>query len=213
MIDGAHYPAAMDARQYAPATARNRDPILAVLRRVLAPDAKVLEIASGSGEHAVFLAREMPALDWQPSDPDASARTSIAAWIAHEGLANVRDPVEIDVRATPWSVEGDAPFDAVVSINMIHIAPWDATLGLFAGAARVLREGGALFLYGPFMRGGKHTAPSNEAFDGWLKQRDASFGVRDLSDVEKAAHAQGFVLREIVEMPANNLSLVFDKSR
>lgn len=201
----------MDQRQYAPATARNREPILAVLQRVLPARAKVLEIASGSGEHAVFFARAVPELDWQPSDPDASARTSIAAWIAHEGLANVRAPIEIDVRGASWNAEG-APFDALLSINMIHIAPWEATLGLFAGAARVLRNEGVMFLYGPFMREGRHTAPSNEAFDEWLKQRDAAFGVRDLGEVQAVASAQGFVMREIVDMPANNLSLVFAKT-
>lgn len=202
----------MDARQHAPATARNREPIAAVLKRVLPEDAKVLEIASGSGEHAVFFAKEMPGLDWRPSDPEAASRESIAAWIAHEAVTNVRAPLEVDVRKATWGAEQDAPFDALVSINMIHIAPWQAALGLFAGAARLLRGNGLLFLYGPFMREGRHTAPSNQAFDDWLKQRDASFGVRDLGEVEAAAHAEGFALCEVVEMPANNLSVVFVKS-
>jgi cyclopropane fatty-acyl-phospholipid synthase-like methyltransferase len=202
----------MDLRQYAPAAARNREPILAVLRRALPADAKVLEIASGSGEHAIYFARAMPGLDWRPSDPEASARDSIAAWIDHDGAANVGAPLALDVREVNWNVEADRPFDAVVSINMIHIAPWETALGLIAGAARVLRTDGVLFLYGPFIREGRHTAPSNEAFDMWLKNRDPSFGVRDLADVEAAATAQGIALREIVEMPANNLSLVFAKT-
>jgi cyclopropane fatty-acyl-phospholipid synthase-like methyltransferase len=203
----------MDNRQYAPATARNREPILGVLRRVLTARARVLEIASGSGEHAVFFAREMPALDWQPSDPDATSRASIAAWIESEGVSNARAPLDIDVRQPTWDAKLERPFDAVLSINMIHIAPWEAALGLFAGAGRLVEEGGTLFLYGPFMRDGRHTAPSNEAFDAWLKQRDARFGVRDLGDVEKAASAQGFALCENVDMPANNLSPVFAKTR
>jgi len=191
----------------APATARNREPILAVLKRVLPARAHVLEIASGAGEHAVFFARAMPAATWQPSDPDPDARDSIAAWIAEAGLTNVSAPRDIDVRAQAWDAEG--PFDAVVAINMIHISPWEATLGLLAGAARLLRGGGVLYTYGPYMRGGAHTAPSNAVFDASLKARDPSWGVRDVAEVERAAMAQGLALSEIIEMPANNLSLVF----
>jgi cyclopropane fatty-acyl-phospholipid synthase-like methyltransferase len=194
-------------RLESPSTARNREPILAVLRRVLPERGRMLEIASGTGEHAVFIAKAMPGLTWQPSDPDAVSRASIAAWIAQEGLANVLPPLAIDVRAEDWSVTG--PFDAVVAINMIHIAPWEAALGLLRGAGRLLGEGGILFLYGPYKREGRHTAPSNEAFDAWLKERDPAFGVRDLEDVQSAAEANGLRLDEIVEMPANNLSLVF----
>lgn len=198
-----------DARQYSPSTARNRAPILDVMRRVLPPAGRVLEIASGSGEHAVFVAAAMPGLVWQPSDPDAAARASVAAWTAAEGLTNVLVPLEIDVRAPDWGVRG--PFDALVAINMIHISPWDATLGLMAGAGRLLREGGVLFTYGPYMRDGAHTAPSNEAFDASLRARDASWGVRDVADVERAASAQGLALDHIVEMPANNWALVFTR--
>ncbi len=197
-----------DRRAFSPSTARNRAPILAVLGRVLKPDARVLEIASGAGEHAVAAARAMPGVTWQPSDPDAAARASIEDWIAHEGLANVRSPLAIDVCNADWPVAG--PFDAVVAINMIHIAPWEATAGLFAGAARVLDAGGIVFLYGPFKRAGAHTAPSNEAFDAWLKARDPRFGVRDLEAVAQAA--QGFALGEVVEMPANNFSVVFART-
>lgn len=196
-----------DLRQFSAATARNRAPILAVLRRVLPADARVLELASGAGEHAAYVAAAMPGVVWQPSDPDPAARASIAAWAAAEGLANVLPPRAIDVRAADWDAGG--PYDTIVAINMIHISPWEVTLGLMAGAGRLLREGGVLYTYGPYMRDGRHTAPSNEAFDAWLKSLDASFGVRDVADVESAALAQGLSLREVIEMPANNLSLVF----
>ena len=197
----------MDARQYAPATARNREAILAVLQRVSPREGRVLELAAGSGEHAVFFAAAMPGLAWQPSDPDPSARASIAAWIEVEGTPNVAPPLDIDVCAADWGAgEGYA---AVLAINMIHISPWETTLGLMAGAARVLRPGGLLITYGPYKRDGAHTAPSNEAFEGWLKARDERFGVRDLVDVEAAANAKGLMLREIAPMPANNFTLVF----
>lgn len=200
-----------DKRQYAPAAARNRGPVLEVLRRCLPPAALVLEIGSGTGEHAVCFAREMPGIIWRPSDPDPAARESIAAWIVAEGLANLLAPLAIDVTASHWGAEGEGPFGALVSLNMVHIAPWEATLGLMAGAGRVVRSGGLLFMYGPFMREGRHTAPSNESFDAWLKARDPRFGVRDLGDIERAGAMHGFALREIVEMPANNLSLLFVK--
>ena len=198
---------ATDGRLFSPSTARNREPILAVLKRVLTPNARVLEIASGSGEHAVFFARAMPGLNWQPSEMSADARASIADWIAHEGLANVAPPLGIDVQMKDWVVEG--PFDAVVAINMIHYSPWVSTRALFEGAARLLARGGIVLLYGPYKRDGQHTAPSNEAFEAWLKARDPSFGVRDVGEVEREAGRFGFTLREAIEMPANNLSLVF----
>ncbi len=201
----------MDARQHAPSTARNREPILAVLHRVLPANARVLELAAGTGEHAVFFARAMPGLLWQPSDPDAAARGSIAAWIAAEGAGNVLAPTEIDVTAADWGVE-DERYDALIAINMIHISPWAATLGLMAGAARLLAPHGQLITYGPYKRDGRHTAPSNEAFEDWLKARDPRFGVRDVGEVEAAAQAEGLALREIVEMPANNLMLVFARA-
>jgi cyclopropane fatty-acyl-phospholipid synthase-like methyltransferase len=199
-----------DVRHSSPSTARNRGPILAVLQRVLPQRARVLEVASGAGEHAVFVARTRPDLSWQPSDPDPESRASVSAWIAHESLANVLPPLAIDVRTDHWGVETE--FEAIVAINMIHIAPWEAALGLFRGAGRLLRPGGVLFLYGPFLRQGKHTAPSNEAFDEWLKERDPAFGVRDLGEVTQAGSAQGLSLRETVEMPANNLSVVLEKA-
>jgi SAM-dependent methyltransferase len=200
-----------DPRQRSPSTARNRDPILAVLQRILPARGAVLEIAAGSGEHAVHFARAFPGLAWTPSDPDADARASIAGWTASEGLSNIAAPLALDVCAVDWSVAAGA-FDAVLAINMIHISPWESTLGLFAGAARALKPDGVLYLYGPYRREGRHTAPSNETFDGWLKARDARWGVRDLVDVEAAANAQGFALREVVEMPANNLSVIFARA-
>ncbi|MFZ2030669.1 MAG: DUF938 domain-containing protein [Vitreimonas sp.] len=205
--------ALMPKRLRSPSTARNREPILTVLQRVFPLKARVLELASGAGEHAVFFAAAMPQITWQPSDPDADARASIAAWIDGEQLTNVTAPLEIDVRSDAWGVENQAPFDALVAINVIHISPWDATLGLMRGAERVLRDGGVLFTYGPYKRNGAHTAPSNKAFDTSLKARDARWGVRDVADVEAAGCESGLLLREIVEMPANNLSLVFEKRR
>lgn len=197
----------MDARRFSPATARNTAPILSVLKQILPKPGRVLEIASGSGEHAVAFARAVPGIAWQMSDPDPDARASCAAWIAHEKLPNVLPPLAIDVRESDWGVEG--PFDAIVAINMIHYSPLESTSALFAGAARLLRDGGIAFLYGPYKRGGRHTAPSNEAFDAWLKERDPAFGVRDVGDVGREAKRFGLSLREIVEMPANNLSLIF----
>ncbi|HVZ99394.1 MAG TPA: DUF938 domain-containing protein [Caulobacterales bacterium] len=197
-----------DPRQYSAPAMRNRGPILEVLRRVSPARGKVLEIASGSGEHAVFFAAALPGLAWFPSDPDAAARASIAAWIAATQSANVRPPADIDVRQAAWGVEREAPFDMVVSCNMVHIAPWACTLGLMAGAARVTGPGGLLLLYGPFKRGGAHTAPSNEAFDASLRERNPEWGVRDMEAIIDAAAAQGFALREVVTMPANNFALV-----
>ncbi|HUS64239.1 MAG TPA: DUF938 domain-containing protein [Kofleriaceae bacterium] len=196
----------MDARRFAPATQRNREPILAVLARVLPPSGRVLEVASGSGEHAVFFAAHLPGVTWQPSDLDADNRASIAAWRAEAGLPNLLAPLALDATADPWPV---AEADAVVNINMIHIAPWAACEGLMRGAGRVLAPGRPLVLYGPFKRDGAHTAESNEAFDRMLRSQNRAWGVRDLADVEKAALAGGFALEETIVMPANNLSVVF----
>lgn len=198
-----------DRRMFSPSAARNSAPILAVLKHVLPTHGAVLEIGCGTGEHAVCFAEAMPDLTWQPSDPDADARASTAGWIAFAGLKNVPAPLDIDVSASLWGVEHKAPFDAIVSLNMIHIAPWAASLGLFAGAGRLLRAGGLLVLYGPFMRDGVHNAPSNAAFDTSLKARNPSWGVRDIADIERVGAACGLRLREIIEMPANNLSVVF----
>ena len=202
---------AAEARQFSPSAARNRGPIREVLTRVLPKKGIVLEIGSGTGEHVVCFAKALPRLVWLPSDPDRGSRASIEAWIVTERLANVRAPGAIDVRRETWDVEDDAPFDAMISLNMIHIAPWDAALGLLAGAGRLLTPDGVLFLYGPFMLDGVHTAASNAAFDADLKRRDKRWGVRDVDELVSEAVPYGLDLREVVKMPANNLSLVFVK--
>ena len=199
------------ARQCSPSAARNRGPIREVLTRVLPETGIVLEVGSGTGEHVVHFARSLPRLVWLPSDPDGDARDSIEAWITTEGLANIRAPVALDVREGMWGVEGDAPFDAMISLNMVHIAPWEAALGLLAGAGRLLRPGGVVFFYGPFMLGGMKTAVSNAAFDADLKRRDPRWGVRDVDDLVREGALRGLELREFVKMPANNLSLIFVK--
>ncbi|KVX92797.1 SAM-dependent methyltransferase [Burkholderia ubonensis] len=193
-------------RLSAPAAERNRGPILDVLRRVLPACGDVLEIASGTGQHVVHFAAGLPGLHWRPSDPDAQARRSIAAWIAQAGLSNVDAPLAFDVRDASWPF---AALDAIVCINMIHIAPWACAEALFAGASRVLRPGGVLVLYGPYRREGRHTAPSNAAFDAQLRSRDPSWGVRDLETVVALGLDRGLDCIEVVEMPANNLSVVF----
>jgi hypothetical protein len=195
-----------DARIYAPATQRNRDVILDVLRKVLPRSGLVLEIASGSGEHAVHFAQALPQLTFQPTDPTPDALASIAAWIAAANATNVRAPLLLDVTAQTWPVKSA---DAVLCINMIHISPWGATLGLMRGAAALLRPGAPLYTYGPYKRDGAHTAPSNVDFDASLRARDPSWGVRDLEAVASAAQTAGFTAPEITQMPANNLSLVF----
>jgi len=198
-----------DLRLRFPATARNRAPILAVLERVLPDRGTVLEIGSGSGEHAAWFAPRFPDLVWQPSDVDPRYHASIAAWAA--GAANVLAPLDIDVRAPDWGLEaGDtAPLAAILAINVIHIAPWAASEGLVAGAGRLLGPSGVLYLYGPFKREGRHTADSNRAFDAQLRAENPDWGVRDLEEVAALAEARGLALEEMVAMPANNLSLVF----
>jgi hypothetical protein len=197
-------------RLFAPACARNRDPILDVLRPVLPARGLVLEAASGSGEHVIHLAAHFPNLTFQPSDPDARARRSIAAWIASSGAANILAPLALDAASPHWPVERA---DAVLCINMIHISPWASTLGLFAGAARILPSGAPLYLYGPYKRGGAHTSASNADFDASLRAQNPEFGVRNLEDVAKCAAEVGFLAPEVIEMPANNLSLVFRRAR
>jgi hypothetical protein len=194
------------AAQFAPAVARNRDPILAVLQRTLPAHGTVLEIASGTGEHAAYFSTHLPHLTWQPTDTDTAALASIAAHRAMTGASNLLAPVELDVRAQPWPV---TQADTVVSINMIHIAPWSAAEGLMTGAGRLLAGGQPLYLYGPFQENNRHTAPSNAAFDASLRAHDPAWGVRDLNDVRALASWHGLDLVERVSMPANNLSLVF----
>ena len=195
-----------DDRRFAPATQRNRDPILAVLARVLPTAGTVLEVASGSGEHAVYFASRLPGLRWWPSDPSPAARASTSAWASAAGLDNVLAPTALDASAEPWEV---GAVDAVVCINMVHIAPWEACVGLMRGAARALPSGAPLVLYGPFRVGGAHTAPSNAAFDEDLRGRDPRWGVRDLEAVVAEAGARGLAHVETVAMPANHLAVVF----
>lgn len=196
-------------RRQAPAAARNRQPILDVLTPRLPTQGLVLEIASGSGEHIVHFAEALPDLVFQPSDPSPEARASIDDWVHALGLGNVRPALALDAAGDVWPLERA---DAVICCNMIHIAPWEAAVGLAAGAGRILPKGGTLYLYGPYRRGGRHTAPSNEAFDLDLRRRDPAWGVRDLEAVTALAQAQGFDAPEIIDMPANNLSLVFKRA-
>ena len=201
--------ASFDNALLAPTVARNRDPILGVLREALPDAGTVLEIASGTGEHAVHFAAALPHLVWQPTDPDAQARASIAARAAAAGLANLLPVLELDASAPVWPV---IRADAVVSINMIHIAPWRAAQGLLTGAARVLAAGTPLYLYGPYRQHGQHTAPSNAAFDESLKARNPEWGVRDLDAVVALAGEHGLTLERKVPMPANNLSVIFRRN-
>ncbi len=195
-----------DKRLQSPSTLRNRGPILEVLRGVLPPRGLVLEIASGTGEHVTHFAAHLPDLVFAPSDPGEDARDSIAAWIEETGATNVRAPLALDAVQEKWPI---AHADVIVCINMIHISPWAATLGLLAQAAAILPPGGPLYLYGPYKRNGAHTAPSNVAFDEWLRAQNAAWGVRDLEAVAACAATRGFGAPRIVDMPANNLSVIF----
>ncbi len=199
--------AAPDPRLFAPATQRNRVPILEVLSRVLPGEGLVLEVASGSGEHAAWFAQHLRPLVWQPSDPDPVMCRSIAAHGAQ--VQSLKAPLDLDATRQSWPI---SRADAVVCINMIHIAPWAAAKGLMAGAGRILPPGGVLVLYGPFKRDGADTAPSNAAFDQSLRAQDPAWGVRDLEDVSALAAAQGLGLQKVVEMPANNLTVVFART-
>jgi Protein of unknown function (DUF938) len=193
-------------KRSAPATERNREPIAAVLREVLPQQGAVLEIASGSGEHAVYFAGLFPGLLWQPTDPDPGALASIRAWRDEAVLENLLEPLRLDAAAVTWPITSA---DAILCINMIHISPWAATEGLMRGAGRLLAPAAPLILYGPYRRAGVPTAPSNEAFDESLKARNPEWGLRDLEAVEAEAARNGLRLERAVEMPANNLTVVF----
>lgn len=195
-----------ERRIVAPAASRNRDPILAVLRRILPPRGLVLEIASGSGEHALHFASALPELTFQPSDPDARARDSIDAWASGLTLTNLRPALQLDAASHDWPVERP---DAILCINMVHISPWMATQGLLREAGRLLRPGAPLYLYGPYRRTGVALAPSNAAFDESLRSRDPAWGLRELDAVAELARKSGFGEPDVTEMPANNLSVVF----
>ncbi|MEO7328068.1 MAG: DUF938 domain-containing protein, partial [Minicystis sp.] len=197
-------------KRYALAAARNRDPILAVLQGELPKKGVVLEIASGSGEHALHFAAALPALIFQPSDPDPEAVASIEAHRAGSGLKNLRSPLTIDVLDAAWELGLEA--DAILCINMIHIAPWEATIGLFEGAARLLKRNRPLYLYGPYRFDGAFLAPSNQAFDASLRERDPLWGVRDYRELLDVAMSAGFNPARTVEMPANNHSHIFRRS-
>lgn len=211
----------LDTRQYAPATQRNRAAILDVLLQVLPPTGTVLEVSSGTGEHAIFFAPRLLPRQWIPSDPNPVARASIAAWREHCPADNLYPAIALDASDPVWTVEQenlpelpDRDFNrdsivVIVNINMIHIAPWSACLGLIAGARRILPPGGVLYLYGPFKQGDKHTAPSNAAFDESLRSQNPEWGVRDLDQVVAVAQAQNLSLVKTYTMPANNLSVVF----
>jgi hypothetical protein len=194
-----------DRRRHAPATARNSAAIVDVLRGWLPPAGTVLEIASGSGEHALAFARAFPHLRWQPSDADDAALASITAWRGEAGLANIQPPLRIDVMQDDWPV---ARADAVVAINLVHISPWSAALALLDGAARLLGRGAALILYGPWIERGVATAPSNLAFDADLRQRNPEWGLREVERFAEEAAQHGFTLEERRAMPANNLMLL-----
>jgi len=204
----------MSDKPYSPASERNRDPILAVLREHFADRQRVLEIGSGTGQHAIAFASRLPGITWWPTDLNDNHLRSIAAWRAHAKIPDVQAPARLDVSASDWKLHElglPTSFAAIFCANVIHIAPWRVAEGLFAGAARYLQSCGRLYLYGPFKRDGKHTALSNSIFDTSLRDRDPEWGVRDIADVEKLGLGVGFALIETVPMPANNLILVFEK--
>lgn len=196
-----------DPREISPPAERNKQPILEVLARVLPPSGLVLEIGEGTGQHVTHFAKALPGLTFQPAEMDEARHASITAWIRHEHLDNVRPPIALDLTRWPWPVRAA---DAIVCINVIHISPWEATVALMRGGGELLAPGGALVTYGPYARGGQHTAPSNAAFDADLKARNPLWGIRDMEAVETAARDEGGLrLEEVVPMPANNFTLVF----
>ena len=201
-------------KRSAPATERNREAILSILQNYLPNQGTVLEIASGTGQHAVFFAQQLTPRFWLPTDLDPTNIASIAAWRVEAGAANLLLPRQLDVRDPAWLIDCHlpAPISAIVNINMLHISPWSCCEALFAGAAEVLNQSGVVILYGPFKRDGLHTAPSNAAFDEQLRSQDSAWGVRDLKAVVNIAVEQGFACQNVIEMPVNNFSVVFDKT-
>lgn len=202
-------------KKYAPATLRNREPILAVLKDCLPPHGTILEIASGSGQHASYFIEHLPENYWQPSDPDSKSRNSISAWWWEVQLNNILPPLDINTRDAVWAIETiklPQPVTSFVCINMIHISPWESTVGLMEGAARILPKDGILYLYGPYKRDHIHTAPSNELFDIKLRDQNPDWGIRDLNDVKELAQEKGLEFVKTIEMPANNLSIIFKKT-
>ncbi|MEA5418812.1 DUF938 domain-containing protein [Spirulina sp. CCNP1310] len=215
---------APDRRQYAPATERNRDPILKVLQQVLPPQGTILEIASGTGQHAIYFAPALAPRLWLPSEFDPELQASILAWRHRHPAANLMAPIVLDAGDRPWSIEAGTlppdctaadlqrePISAIIAINLIHIAPWSVALGLLAGASRLLPSGGILYLYGPFIEPDKPLTPSNLAFHQSLQFRNPAWGLRDLGILQAAAEAEGLQLQQVSSMPANNLSVVLRK--
>lgn len=196
------------AKRSAPAALRNREPIAEVLRDWLPASGLVLEIASGTGEHAAHFAKALRDLEWQPSDIEPLSLASIEDWRRESHLANLRRPIELDASSDEWPIDAA---DAVLSINMVHISPWSSALGLIAGSARILPNGGVLILYGPWKKAGVETAPSNLAFDADLKRRNPEWGLRLVEDFAAAAEQAGFGLEDERQMPANNRMLLFRK--
>lgn len=197
-----------DEQKHAPATLRNRDAIVALLRALLPGSGTILEIASGTGEHAVYFAQNFPQLTIQPSDPDPECCRSIASWTKQTGVTNVLPPLQLDALAGDWAIDPPA---AILCINMIHISPWEASIGLFEKAARLLVPGAPLYLYGPYFRDDIQTAESNLAFDRNLKSRNLQWGIREVADMDALADRTGFSRESLTEMPANNISLVYRK--
>lgn len=203
-----------DKRRQADATNRNREVILDVLRKHLLTSGTILELGSGTGEHAAHMAAQFPTYDWQPSDFDADNQASIDAWAQDSKASNILPALLLDIMQPRWPVEmirPAKPVTAILAINIIHITPWPLTEALLDGAARMLPLGGVLYFYGPYMVGGEHTAQSNVQFDAWLKDQDQSWGVRDMDEVGEMARSYGFSKPNITPMPANNFSLVFKK--
>lgn len=195
----------------APAAARNQEALTAVLERLLAARGRVLEVASGTGQHVAHWARRFAALDWQPSDVDETALEGIRAWRRHAGRSNLAAPLRLDVSDPRWPEAAPGPWSAIVAVNLLHISPWPVTATLLEGAGHVLAPGGRLLVYGPFAEGGVLQPESNVAFDAWLKERDGRWGVRDVDDVRRSAADVGLVLKEQVAMPANNRVLVLER--
>ena len=202
----------MDARQYAPATRRNREPIFNILSEVIQSNSNILEIASGTGEHAIFLTSKLQSCRWIPSEVSSQALESIVAWKNTCSLDNLELPLLIDVAQPGWQRQLiGQEINAMVNINMIHISPWQTCLGLLEGAGQILPNGGILYLYGPYKQDGEHTASSNASFDRSLRDRNPLWGVRDLEAVVAAAAEQNLTLQQVIAMPANNLSVVFSR--
>jgi len=195
--------------RHAPATMRNRDAIVAVLRDVLPSTGRILEVASGTGEHAVYFGQQFPDLSFQPSDPDPANLESITAWTNRENVSNVLSPLPLNALTSDWDIDQPA---AILCINMIHIAPWEATIGLFNNAAELLRPSAPLYLYGPYFRKGVETAQGNLDFERSLKSRNLQWGIRDVADIDALAAQSGFKRQNLIEMPANNISLIYHRS-